>query len=238
MAMTDIVVLGVFVFSGVRGWLQGLWRSLLRPAALGISIVTAVLYYRKTHNIFVSFNISFFLPFILTILGSTLLKVSRAEGGKETPFTSADRILGAAFSVIWVGGMAAIMILLLGLMPFDFWSFGKIKADVLRSKSFALVARAFKNYLPSLGKPPEKAFVMETSPEYEELIQDPRVQELVRDPEVLQLIQTKNYLQLMNNEKMKKIFSDPALMRKFMELQQKRMGAGLPLESPAAATGP
>ncbi len=251
--ITDGVVLVLLLYFWITGWRKAFLRSLLGPVSLLLCLYTAWGYFLKTHNIFISVNISFFGPFVINFLGSALIRfIDEADvwGRIQLPGT---RWLGAFVNLLWGSVMAGIMVILIALSPSFLFPSAKIQSDVLHSKTFALLSHRLQRYLPPVNVRPvspaqyagpapggETALPSgaqslpaqpELIPEAQALLQDERVKALMSDPDVVDLIAEKNYMGLLENPNFRKILEDPQLIMKFMDVQ-KKMGGQMVLPGP------
>lgn len=255
LTLTDGVVLILLLYYGLTGWRKGFLRSLLGPFSLLVCIYAAAAYFQKTHNIFLSFSISFFGPFVINFLGSAIIRLIRIAGGQgDRPAGLLSRMLGASCNFLWGSAMITLMILLLSLSPVNFSQLAQLKADVSNSRTFAFLSGKLQTYLPGMVAQPQlpvqrsgprvspgpsesaladqqlpgSQFLVEEIPEAKAILEDERVKAMIADPEVAQLIKEKNYMQLLNNPKFTKILEDPQLVMKFLEIHRK-MGSPMSL---------
>ena len=233
MSYTDILIFFSSIFFLQRGWVQGIFRTVLGPATFIVGTLLGYLYYFFTKNAFVSLMIAIFAPILLgTLASSILFFLTRIKGSENNPSTP-SRAIASCLNLVW-GLIWIICILVMVMMiPDNMIAMPKIRGDIQRSAVYQAASPALakflfkdkKNQPLSLSlislEDPKTIEKLQSSPEYQAFTQDPAMQELLNDPEIAKLAEEKNFAKLMSNPKILKLTSDPELLKKFMALYPK-----------------
>ena len=241
MVVTDIiVVLGISAASAI-GWHKGIFRTLIGPLSLTLSIITGYIYFTKTDNIGIALLIAIFGQLGYAIVLSIFLSVWNKTVNKNIPLGSISRFLGSLFNVAWAGCMIISVISLIAFIPFKIPGFSKVQDDVLDSYSFVVVNKligerfvrlsGFKSILEDIEDPRRMAEIRSMS-EFKTLVDDERFQELASDEEILNMIKNQDISKLLENPKMVEFLKDKESVKKIIDF-----GKNLPAEDEGQKQG-
>ena len=236
----DFIICFLIVFYAYSGWRKGFIKSILGPVSFIICAVIAWMYFKKTHNVLISFSISFLGPFIINKFVSWIIDVERDPKEPQSFVGLTNRWLGSAVALVWGMSMVFLIILFLMISPLKVATLQPVRASILNSFFFAVISPRLAVFFPAIMPvAPTSESIDNTLPakrdkgqsaanhslaqtqEYQNVINDPRVKDLFADPEVAQLIKDKDYFKLLNNPKFAKILEDPQLIAKMLQLQSK-----------------
>ena len=233
--ITDIVLVGLFFYFFIRGWFQGILKTLLGPISLLIGSIAAVIYYNFTKNLILSLFISILSPFTLHIISSHLLNVWQKNNAAQNPksFISPGRFIASLINVTWNSVWIILTLILFILIPFDKGWLSVTKENIKESKTYIFLERfsgqGFTskdfNLDKTINRYRDPKFVgkIQKTKEYEEVVGDEKIKQILLDEEILKLLQDKDYAKLMSNPKFQAILNDEELLKKFMTLYQRTL---------------
>ena len=234
----DAIVLVLLILFFARGMINGALRTLLGPISLALGTAAAYLYYQQTHNGLISLGIGILGPFVIRILLSIGLNFWQQAGGNPS---MASRIAGGMLGVIYSGSLLALTIILITVLPFDFPWIKSIKKNILASRSYAFIHQISGNLFPASASKtanapggPEKT--LESTDEFQEVINDEEMKNLMQDPEVQKNVEEKNFAPLIVNPKFQSLLNNKALIQKLIALQKKMIELNVPTANPASNT--
>lgn len=232
-SVTDSVVLALTLYFLYRGWTQGLLRTLIGPIALILGCGIAAIYYARNHNIIMALAVSIVAPFVLNLLFSAALTVWHKTANADQPVSGASRAAGAGLRALWGDINLLLIIILTALIPINASWFERTRRDIFDSKTYSLVDQWTKHLLPrksidiralsQILQNPDQLQNLQSSPEYQAVLDDKTVRELLADEEIMRDIREKNFAKLLANPKMQAMMKDPALVKKILDMNIKSM---------------
>lgn len=233
---TDLIISFLIVFYAYSGWRKGFFRSILSPISFVICFLFAWLYFKRTHNILISFSISMMGPFLINQFILWVLTIERGSQEEHSPIDLTSRWLGCAVTLMWGLTMSLLVIFLLAISPLKMEPVVFARQNIIKSFVFSMIASRLPKSsfvlakddtsstmaVPVGGEPPQLADQsLAQTAEYQNLITDQRIKDLFADPEVEQLIKNKDYMKLLQNKNFGRILDDPQLIAKMLQMQSK-----------------
>lgn len=228
---TDYVVLISIIYFFYKGWKKGVLRTLLGPISLVIGGYVGFAHYQKTQDMITGLLICIISPFILTILGSAILKIWHSAVEKKDYIPTPSRFIGGIFSALWGSTYLIMMLVMIAIIPAKFEWFEPIQKNVAMSNSYIFVNEWLSKKVPAASfdikkltsafEDPETLRRVESTKEYNDLMSDPNLKEIFTDEETAKQIEEKNYTQLLSNSKIQAVFQDEALLKKVFALNKK-----------------
>ena len=230
---TDLSVVLLLVYFFYAGWKKGLLRILMGPIALVVGSIVAYIYYQQTKNLAISLIIGIVGPLLIEIGLSLILKFTAdAKKKEDQPIFTWGQFGGGIINLFWNGSIVALVLIFIAIVPFSVPWFEHIQTDVLHSRSFVILNQCSGNKLRSsqtstptakMAANSKQAKNIQSTPEFQKLMDDPRIQALYNDPETLQEIKDKDIVKLLSNPKMQTVLQDPKLLQQFLAVNQKMM---------------
>ena len=232
----DLIICFLIVFYAFSGWRKGFFRSILGPISFVICFLFAWLYFKRTHNILISFTISMIGPFLINQFILWVVTIERESREDRLTIDLTSRWLGCAVTLIWGLTMSLLVVVLLAVSPLKMEPIVFARQNIVKSFVFSLFSsRLPKSSLALATDQSNSATVIQNdgessgpadqslvqTAEYQDLINDARIKDLFADPEVQQLIKDKNYMKLLQNKNFGRILDDPKLIAKMLQLQNK-----------------
>lgn len=234
--IVDLILCFLIVYYAYSGWHKGFFRSILGPISFIICFLFAWLYFKRTHNILISFAISMIGPFLINRFVLWVITIERESREDRSPLDSMSRWLGGAVTLVWGLIMSLLVVFLLAVNPVKIEPIVFARQNILKSFVFSLLspklpksslalATEKSNSITAAPKGEESSELTDQSlaqtAEYQNLMADARIKDLFADPEVEQLIKDKDYMKLLQNKNFGKILDDPQLIAKMLQLQNK-----------------
>src|SRR5258706_3466169 len=114
---TDVIVGLLIVFYAVIGWRKGFVKSLLTPVSCVVCFALAWVYFKKTHDVLVSFGISLLGPFVIKLVASLVMSLGNQASKEKQGPGPGSRGLGSAVSLTWGLMMTVLGMTVLVLSP-------------------------------------------------------------------------------------------------------------------------
>ncbi len=226
MTTTDIIVIAFLLFQAATGTVQGFLRSLIWPLALTISLLTSWTFYKASHNFPWSILLELILPVVLSIMMHSALK--RLVNNDDTPrLMLISRIAGQVVNLSWGSILAASLVVLLSLYPFERFELENAGRDIRRSYTLHLARPILETHriLPSLHAEdaveclkdlckmdPQKLAALANDPELKKITDDPRLQKLINDPAFAEAAKKQDIGALLQNPLVGELGRDPELI--------------------------
>ncbi|VAW11774.1 hypothetical protein MNBD_BACTEROID05-1171 [hydrothermal vent metagenome] len=240
---TDIIVAAFLCIFFLRGWFRGFVKSILGPLSLVAGTFLAYGYYAKTNKVIIALCISLFGPFIIQILLSFVFKIFNKILKNDSKPSMISGLIGGSISTLWSGAMLSLTILLIAFIPENFPKIKPIQEDVLQSISYKNIHKIAGDKIPSASldvkeisaifENPKKLKKLQSSKEYENLMEDTKFRDLMSDKKIQKDVEDKNFVALLKNPKMQAIMKDKNLVKKLFEFQKQLIDQKLS-ESPSS----
>jgi uncharacterized membrane protein required for colicin V production len=229
--MIDFVVLALLVYFLYKGWVNGFLRTLIKPVALILSCISGLIYYSQTHNLIASLLIGILGPIALNILFSLGITIWHKTVNANSPLSYVSRLSGSCISLLH-GSVHFILIAVLIIMtPWDFPWLSRLREQMASSRSYALIRKPLKPFLPAkpmnardilkMMHDPSRMEKIQSLKEYKMLMEEKEITDLLSDKDILRYIQDKNFSALMAHPKMRSLLKNPKALKKVLNLNVK-----------------
>jgi uncharacterized membrane protein required for colicin V production len=232
----DLMICFLIVFYAFSGWRKGFFRSILGPVSFVICFLFAWLYFKRTHNILISFTISMIGPFLINQFVLWVMSIERDSQEDRSPIDLTSRWLGCAVTLLWGLTMSLLVLFLLAISPLKIEPIVFARQNIVKSFVFSILSSRLSRSSFALATDESNSTTAASTggksvglednslvktAEYQDLITDQRIKDLFADPEVQQLIKDKDYMKLLQNKNFGMILDDPQLIAKILQMQNK-----------------
>ncbi len=235
MTYLDYLFTFLVILSMLRGWGEGLVRSLAGISTIVISYLGAFFYFHKKNDWVTSFFIAILCALILEFIVTLLFKLWN-KFSRTTKPTFLSSLLGGVIGGIWATFLLGLLLLFLINLNLNFPLWKEIQGMIKQSKTF-YYASLFKEksdiqqddidiILQSINDP-NKLKSVESTPEYQTLIQDPKIQAVLSDETTQRQIQEHQIFKLLANPKFQAILKDKKLVNQFLDLEMMAIKKGI-----------
>jgi len=232
MNIADIIIYGCLLFYFVRGFSNGILRTLLSPIALIVGTVLSYIYYQQTHDFLKSLMLSVLGPFLVSIILGIILRIYENTGKKKGAIGPISRFGGGLLALSWSGLWFILLVLLVTMLPIP--KLQSVQKVILASYFYSRVNDLIGDKLPGsspLGvekisevlEDPERLESLKETPEYDELMNEESLQTVLSDKKTMDQIQKKDVAQLLQNPKFQAVLQDKDILKKVMALHAKLM---------------
>jgi hypothetical protein len=220
---TDLFALAWIFISFIQGFRKGIFRSLVTPLSLGISMIVAVIHLDVTDNIGETVAIVTFGTAFLTILFKLALWIGRR--GMDKDFKNyvffGSRLAGCIINTIWNSLLAFVVMIVIVALPSDIFNIYDLQENIQRSTFYSLSQEKLINpykrsreVYAALTSTQNAAYMKELSesPQVQAFAQHPKIQALTNDPQINRYIQEKESYRILTNPKFVAVIGDDDLM--------------------------
>jgi len=226
----DVIIAAILFGALLKGFLQGFVKSILGPISLLAGLLIGIFYYHFTQKLIISLFICFIAPFFVKLILSLGLKFWRKTREEESSPSFLSRLLGGFFQVSWSGIHIALFIMLVVIIPYRLPWLNSFQNLIETSRAYALFRSITKDtpttqmanikHLPEMLQDEKKRKQLESSKEYQELMNDPRVRNILRDEALVKEIQNRNLGKVLSDPRIQSLLQDKELLGKFFALQK------------------
>jgi hypothetical protein len=233
LTVTDLVFIGILIFSIWDGWRAGFIRCLLNPIFLFFFIPIGLINFDLNRNIAVSLLITLAGGFGLATLCRLVIFFFRRNiqrDFKNYVFLG-SRILGGITSSIWKTCLFMAAVLLLSLLPANLMpGIIDLQKDLMSSRSYSYIQQNVLTRFPrvhniyltlSVFKDPTQNEELSQMPEFEAFYKNPKVQELIEDDGIKAFLAGRHFLPLLTHPKLIAVMTDDALMARLSLLSRR-----------------
>ena len=193
---TDIVAVILLLIFFWQGWRLGFVRSVIGPLAFGFSCIIAIFNYDLNSNIVHATLIVIFGTLLLSTLGNLFLYFLRrgVDPERRNYVFFGSRVLGSVISLCWNSVVAAVVILIITLLPAQLHpQLANVQSDIARSKTFDYINTNFLYRFPEVHnvyltiyvfKDPARSQRLSELPEFKQFFANPSVQAITTSDEI------------------------------------------------------
>lgn len=227
--ITDLIVLGVFVFFAVIGLLKGFFRTIIGPLSSTIGISAGYFYYMQYGRLANALILALGVPIVLSIVLSIVLFIWRKTADKESTLTWPSRLAGSLLNGFWGLCLMLPFVLFLAIMPAPVSFLEKIKNDALDSSTYSLMKNFIQDKTTAMKgaeiffKTPVDSPKMESirqRPDFQAVQNDPNIRDIVSDEETIRQIREKDIFKLLANPKFVKLLENKETLKKLYALSE------------------